>query len=740
MTRASNWLAWSAALVFLTSLPGYAQTTWYVDASGTAPGSGTQADPYTSIQFAISQASTADGDTLVVLPGVYLENVGLQGKDLTLVGQDGPDVTSIDGGSSGSVVTLVSGETATLEGFTITQGTGTPVGSNPRGGGIFCQGVSLTIQDCRIVANGTLLPNQGGGLLGGGVYADGGSSLTMVDCEISTNEAHFGAGVYLDASDASAQGCDISFNFAGESTIVIHGGGGILARAGSNLDLDGCTVSGNVVITGDGGGLLIESSSATISDCDIVFNDGGGATVGVTIGEGGGVYATADSVVQITDSNLSDNWGDEGGGGIYGSATLTGCTISRNHGQFGGGAYAVDMTLTDCTIADNRGSSSGSFDFGGGIYVDGTALCVDTTIQGNLINGLGGGGHGGVYLRCVISGNQAGPGSGPDHDGGGGVYLGTLEDCVIFENRVRGLPSASLHSKGGGVDRCYLERCILYGNEAEGLGAAASNSTLIHCTVFGNTAGTSGGALYNDEASMAVLNSIVRRNEPNGIAVEGGSLDVTYSNVEGGWPGTGNINANPLFWNTAAKDFELLPGSPCIDAGDPLSPRDPDGSVADMGALPFDPNHCSAAVTYCTAGVSASGCQAAIGRTRHAQRLGAERFPVDRHRGRGRQGRLVLLRSEWPPGDPLGQRHELPVRRPAREAQRRARARGDQRRLRRRVQLRPERPLDRQARPQPRPRGARPEPALVPRPVQHEQHADEPLGRARSRRVSLMYA
>jgi hypothetical protein len=42
---------------------------------------------------------------------------------------------------------------------------------------------------------------------------------------------------------------------------------------------------------------------------------------------------------------------------------------------------------------------------------------------------------------------------------------------------------------------------------------------------------------------------------------------VSYSNVQGGWPGIGNLNADPLFLNPGAGDFRLAAGSPCIDAG-----------------------------------------------------------------------------------------------------------------------------------------------------------------------------
>src|SRR5439155_5275245 len=68
------------------------------------------------------------------------------------------------------------------------------------------------------------------------------------------------------------------------------------------------------------------------------------------------------------------------------------------------------------------------------------------------------------------------------------------------------------------------------------------------------------------------------------------TVTVSYSDVSGTgiYPGTGNILADPLFLNPAARDYRLLPNSPCIDAGDPAAPHDPDGTRADMGAVSFD--------------------------------------------------------------------------------------------------------------------------------------------------------
>ena len=78
----------------LLAAPAFAQTTWYVDSAGTPPGTGTSADPYTSIQHAIDQATTVAGDTLSIAAGTYVENV-LVDKALHLVGAASPELVTL---------------------------------------------------------------------------------------------------------------------------------------------------------------------------------------------------------------------------------------------------------------------------------------------------------------------------------------------------------------------------------------------------------------------------------------------------------------------------------------------------------------------------------------------------------------------------------------------------------------------------------------------------------------------
>jgi hypothetical protein len=108
----------TALALLLTLAPAAAQTTWYVDVNGVAPGTGTPSDPYTSIQYAASQPTTLNSDTLLVAPGTYFEHVYITNKRLTVRGAAGPETTILRGVVPGPIVKL--DEFSSLQGFTIT--------------------------------------------------------------------------------------------------------------------------------------------------------------------------------------------------------------------------------------------------------------------------------------------------------------------------------------------------------------------------------------------------------------------------------------------------------------------------------------------------------------------------------------------------------------------------------------------------------------------------------------------
>ena len=190
---------------------------------------------------------------------------------------------------------------------------------------------------------------------------------------------------------------------------------------------------------------------------------------------------------------------------------------------------------------------------GGGIFCEGTAPTI---------------------TNCMITNNYAYL--------GGGLYLRnsspTLTNCMIVRNRATGL----IHG-GGGI---YLED---------------SSPTITNCTVGSNYAGQYGGGIFCWNSSPSITNSILWGDfsiyDPE-IHVRSGSPVVTYSDVEGGWSGVGNIEANPSF--AGGVTYHLRPGSPCVDSGtdagvytDMDGQRRPWGAGFDMGADEFSTEPCS---------------------------------------------------------------------------------------------------------------------------------------------------
>jgi len=228
---------------------------------------------YATIQAAIDAASS--GDTVLVSAGTYVENLTLDIRNagITLKSESGADSTIIDGNINGSVIAINGARNTTVDGFTITNGSGIGFGSTTRGGGIFINNNNVTIQNCIIYNNEVTA-------FGGGIYVYNGNSITISNCAIYSNAATLsGGGIGIESDTVTISRCRI-YNNSATGDENGNGGGGIWAKDASPM-ITNCIIYGNEVTAHDGVGAgigLVSTATASpvITNCTITRNKGVG--------------------------------------------------------------------------------------------------------------------------------------------------------------------------------------------------------------------------------------------------------------------------------------------------------------------------------------------------------------------------------------------------------------------------------------------------------------------------------
>ena len=409
------------------------------------------------------------------------------------------------------------------------------------------------------------------GKKGGGVHIENSQDVTIDHCTIQGNEATLnGGGIYAKNSTVTVIGGSISDNNAAGSGWSTSGGGGVYAEGGSTVNLKDVTVSGNHVTGnyGGGGGVKVNDGKLTVDNAKILENttnsSGGGISVKnsdltVTDSEirnnvaggqnGGGVEiigsATDNKEHTITDTQITDNRAEERGGGVFvnkASITIKDSTLDKNHAMHVDGSQASSeggglgvMGGKDITL-DNTKVTNNSAKDGGGIWVRDD---VDTAVT--IKNG------------CVISGNKS-------VYGGGGIFIRQDYNKKISASIENALIENNSTENGGGI---YLIRKvgltlkdtrILGNNATNGGGIFAYDGSTINAdnaTVSGNKA-ANGGGLYLWNTSGSILadlrNSFIENNTATGW---GGGI-FTNTNVKV------NANNTKLQGNTAAAAGGIL--------------------------------------------------------------------------------------------------------------------------------------------------------------------------------------
>jgi len=277
-----------------------------------------------------------------------------------------------------------------------------------------------------------------------------------------------------------------------------------------------------------------------------------------------------------------------------------------------GGFAGIEIHVDDRNTAINATILSG--DIGqAGIDIDNsyhvvTASGIDSTT---------------ILSTFVIVGGRADGPSEPDAFGGG-MYnensSPTISFCRFFDNyaaqrggamlnqggspqilNCRFISNHSAQEAGGIFNReSYptIGSCVFIKNSADAFGGAVVNfnspTLLINCTITLNTALLFGGAVASKDSDPILANCILWANHFDPIFVFGtGMTTVSYSCVEGGYDGVGNIREQPLFVDLDGNDnvagtsddsVELAPVSPCIDAGNNMLV--PEGIITDVCRYP----------------------------------------------------------------------------------------------------------------------------------------------------------
>ncbi len=294
------------------------------------------------------------------------------------------------------------------------------------------------------------------------------------------------------------------------------------------------------------------------------------------------IWVAAGTYKPTTGTDRSISFSMKNGVAIYGGFAGTETQLSQRD-------WAVNVTTLSGDIGNLNDNSDNSYRIIFNSGLDNSAVLDGFYIQN-------------AYNPNSSNGNQ-----------GGGMRNNNsspkITNCLFHNNHI--------NSTGGGVYNSNsspsFSNCIFMENAALFGGAVGSNGgspSFTNCTIVNNSGVYTSGAVVSESNATNVLkNCIIWGNTApaqNPIENYFGNTTVTYSIVQGSYPGTGNINADPLFANPANGDFTLQPASPALDAGDDTAnttaldlagnPRMfdaiPGGSLIDLGAYEYQSIAC----------------------------------------------------------------------------------------------------------------------------------------------------
>ena len=436
---------------------------------------------------------------------------------------------------------------------------------------VFKHEEELILDETAILDGMTITGGQAYGYFdyrGGGMYNDTNCNPTIIDCVFTGNSAKNGGAIYNYLSNPVIVNCLFIDNAAQE--------GGCILSTASDLTITGCSFIANSA--GVCGAVYIDQGELVVSGSSFLRNHQ----------DYGGALRIINCSATATNCVFRDNIAYEDCGGLELASeggAIEDCLFANNVARYGSGG-AIRNTGDNTTINRCVFRSNSAGNYGGGIC----------NYRGNDFKAS----------ECVFEANTSLT--------SGGAISNESSDANIANCRF--IRNGATGTGGGAIWNYHCDaevtNCSFIGNVSDRIGGSIynyeSNPTLTNCTILGSTAHY-GASIYNSvNCNTVIANCVLWGNTSESgsqIVDYSSTTSASYSCIQDGWPGVGNINEDPLLF--LSGDPHLTPGSPCVDSGTDSTPvilpaydldsngrlLDGDGNTiaqVDMGAYEFNPD------------------------------------------------------------------------------------------------------------------------------------------------------
>ncbi|WP_392535848.1 DUF4347 domain-containing protein [Nostoc sp. C117] len=340
---------------------------------------------------------------------------------------------------------------------------------------------------------------------------------------------------------------DLANATAGDDTIIF---GGVFSDNTPDvitLTSGKLTITDDVSILGTGASKLTVSGNNASRVLDIsglgtdVSIDGLKITNGNDTSNGGGIFVSGGTILNLTNSTVSGNTAKYYGSGISNSGILSllNTTVSDNTASFGSGISNTDygsLSLINSSVSGNTGS------FGSGIYNVGIRASLTNS---SVLSNTGGG----IYNNATVTGQ----------DGKATLYQSSL--LTVTNSSISGNTGSGIYNVGGFL---RLTNSTVSGNTESGIfnsyfsdgayGGTSGLAIVTNSTVSGNTTTTSGGGIYNNTiltlSNTTITNNTADSNrdgtgDGGGFFDEGQTIPVGNTIIAGNFDKSTSGNINP---------------------------------------------------------------------------------------------------------------------------------------------------------------------------------------------------